>query len=211
MKSVRLRSRIAPVACVAAAAALGALTAGPQSAFATSYPSIEERGLTTTSTLVVRGQILSKTTQYLGGPERKQKLATLYTITVVEVLKGTLTVGEADEARVVIGLPGGELGEIGQRVSGVPALAIDDEYVLFLGPPSGPGGARGVVGHALGTYRVTARGHLLPDREYGGHPSIPRRLELLRAALGVSDGALPGAAPAPRLPGGSPPAAAVDP
>ena len=87
---------------------------------------------------------------------------------------------------LVFALPGGVLGAVGQRVSGIPSFSVGEQILVFLGDANGPGGARGIVGHALGSYRVDSRGRLFADEEYGGHPEVPRRLTSLREKLAAA-------------------------
>ena len=57
-------------------------------------------------------------------------------------------------------LPGGVVGDVGQRVPGTPSLVVGRHYVLFLGPNNGPRdavtheAARAIVGLCRGAFVV---------------------------------------------------------
>lgn len=162
----------------AAALVLGVTLTGALAAAATEHPGLDQAGLIARSDVVVRVTVDKHEARWV----TPRRIATLYEVRVVEVLRGELQPVEQSTQRLIVGLPGGAVGDIGQRVGGVPELHDGAEYVLFLGPGEGPGGARGVVGHVLGVLR-TRGDRLLDDPVLGGHPELPRRLPRLRALL----------------------------
>ncbi len=93
-------------------------------------------------------------------------LYTLVTLRVAEVWRG------AAPGRVVVRVPGGEVGDFGQRVDGAPAFDAGEDVVVFLA--ARPGAEWRVQGLALGKFRVEA-GEARPALE----------------AFSFADGALP--------------------
>lgn len=98
---------------------------------------------------VVRGKVLRTSARWVGG-----RIVTEAEISVASAWKG------APGERITVRVPGGRVGDLAQRVSGSPAFEQDEEVVVFAAR-AGPG-RWGVVGLALGKYRVTA-GEARPD------------------------------------------------
>ncbi|MEZ4437151.1 MAG: hypothetical protein R3F65_32550 [bacterium] len=73
-------------------------------------------------------------------------------MTRVTLKPGTVVKGSAD-ARVVVVVPGGSIGGIGQRVPGAASFIAGEDVVAFLSA-AGPDGPRSVVGMAQGKLRV---------------------------------------------------------
>lgn len=99
--------------------------------------------------VVVRVRVTSAEARWLdeSGPSR---LVTFHEARVLEVVKGRVTDDEARAGTLLVGVPGGVLGDVGQRVPGAPALEVGREYLLLLGRAEGPGGARGIAGLSHG-------------------------------------------------------------
>ncbi len=150
-------------------------------ALATTYPGLDWTRLVALSDVVVHVEIERQDVRELASG----RLATFYRARLLETLAGdpgrSLRGEPANE--VLFALPGGVLGDRGQRVSGMPRFEVGQQLIVFLGSPGGPDGARGIVGHALGSFTVDGRGRLFADPELGGHPEVPRRLSTLREKL----------------------------
>ncbi len=65
---------------------------------------------------------------------------------------------------VLVGVPGGVVGDLGQRVYGAPGLEVGARYVLLLGPGLGPDGARGLVMLEEGVFGAAPGGSDEPVR-----------------------------------------------
>jgi len=109
---------------------------------ATTLLALDVAGLTTHSDLVVRGTIVSVAPHWSGDNSR------IYTdaeVQVSEVWKGPST------AALIAMQPGGEIGEVGQRIHGVATFTPGEEVVLFL-ERRGP--RYTVTGMAQGKFRI---------------------------------------------------------
>lgn len=154
-------------------------------ASATTYAHITLEELAARADVVVRARVGDGEARWLerAGPAR---IVTFHRVDVLEVLQGRLTDAEGAERSLTVGVPGGVVGEIGQRVHGAPKLASGDVVVIFLGPATGPGGARGVVGLEQGVLHVIG-GRLTPhEGEGGGLPGVvppPPTVDALKARL----------------------------
>lgn len=73
-------------------------------------------------------------------------------MTRVTLRPGTVVKGSADE-RVIVVVPGGSVGALGQRVPGAASFTTGEDVVAFLSAP-GPDGPRSVVGMSQGKLRV---------------------------------------------------------
>ncbi len=123
-----------------ALALLLALAALPAAAAQFRSATVEEAARS--SDAVVRGRVESRTSRYADGGSR---IVTDVELSVAGAWKGN------PGARVVVTVPGGEVGDVGMWVDGAPALAVGDEVVLFLVQR---GKAWHVNGYALGTFHV---------------------------------------------------------
>ena len=92
-------------------------------ALATSMLSTDVEGLTRSSDAVVRGEVRRVESRWNWDHTR---IVTDVEISVVESLKG------APGATVVVTQPGGQVGDIGQRVSGLAVFSPREEVVVFL-------------------------------------------------------------------------------
>jgi hypothetical protein len=109
-----------------------------------------------------------------------RRILTFYTVDVVDLWAerpGT----QALARRVIVALPGGVVGGVGQRVPGVPELVDGQSYVLCLGAATGPEGARGVVGLWQGVWRLDERGVVQGYTHDGEVPA--GSLDALKATL----------------------------
>ena len=93
-------------------------------ASSTTYTWLGDDDLLARSPLVVCGRVLSQRPV----TDASGLTNTLVTLEVLEALKGSAS------ARIEVLLPGGEDGDHGSLVTGVPALQQGEEAVLFLGP-----------------------------------------------------------------------------
>jgi len=93
--------------------------------------------------VVVRARIEAREARFVG-----QRIVTFHDARVEETYAG------APGERVVVGLLGGIVGAVGQRVAGTPELEPGREYVLFLGAPRGFEGARTIIGLWQGVFAV---------------------------------------------------------
>lgn len=112
---------------------MGTLCAAAVSWSTTFVPmTLEER--VAVADAVVEVTVESVSSSWEGG-----RLVTFYSATAHRWFSG-----EAGP-EVLFALPGGVHGALGQKVAGSPGLEVGARYVLLLGPPTGPAGARGVV------------------------------------------------------------------
>jgi len=96
--------------------------AGPSLAAVALPLSVEE--LARGSDAVVRGKVAKTTCRWSSDGRR--------ILTYAEVDTGSVWRGSAP-ARATVVVPGGEIGDIGQRVDGAPTFTQGEEVVLFLG------------------------------------------------------------------------------
>lgn len=99
--------------------------------------------LTTEALAIVMGRVAQIDTQWSDG---RRRIETLVTVEAIDYLKGNL--GE----RVVVRVPGGEIGAFRSVVVGAPSFRTGEEVVLFLTAhgPSLPA----VIGLNQGVFRV---------------------------------------------------------
>lgn len=120
--------------------ALGLAVAGV--AQATTMLALDVAGLSGSSDAVVRarvGQVSARWTR------DRARIVTDVELTVLDAWKGTAS------GKIVVTQPGGEVGDIGQRVDGAAAFVAGEEVVLFL---EARGGAFTVAGMAQGRFKV---------------------------------------------------------
>lgn len=98
--------------------------------------------LTRTSDAVVRGTVTRQQSRWTGDHRR---IVTDVELSVSETLKGT------PRSTLVIRQPGGEVGDIGQRVDGLASFKVGEEVLVFL-EQQGDGFI--VSGLAQGKYRI---------------------------------------------------------
>lgn len=94
-------------------------------------------------------------------PARGLRIVTFCHVTLDETVRGTPTVDERTTRVLTVAFPGGEVGDTGQHVFGAPRLHDGERALFVLGPATGPGAARGIVGLAHGVRM------LLPDGTFG--------------------------------------------
>ena len=102
--------------------------------------------LTRSAALVIRGTVVRAESRWTGDHRR---IVTEVEVQVVETWKGT-----SSTTTVRIVQPGGQVGDIGQRVSGLASFSMGEDVVVFL-QHTGPVQYR-VAGLAQGKYHVTA-------------------------------------------------------
>lgn len=116
----------------------------PGPAAATTLVREDVASLTRTADTVVRGTVLRQASRWTRDGRR---IVTEVEVSVAETLKGA-----AGEPTVRLLQPGGEVGELAQRVDGVARFRAGEEVVVFL-RGQGPGPSQ-VVGMAQGKFRV---------------------------------------------------------
>lgn len=105
--------------------------------------SIEE--LTLESSIVVHGKVFSIRSEW--DDESLKTIKTIVTLNVIEYLKGT------EQQYLVFEQMGGQIGDIGDVISGTPVLKKGDEVILFL---QNNQGILRIHSIALGCFRVVA-------------------------------------------------------
>jgi hypothetical protein len=119
------------------------LAASP--ALAAEAVALSVEGLTRSSDAVVRGTVREATSALSADGRR---VFTFVDVDVEETWRGQ------DRRTVRVIVPGGEVGEIGQRVDGAPRFAVGEDVVVFLN--GAEAGAFRVAGLAQGKFRVAA-------------------------------------------------------
>ncbi len=127
-------------------AILGLVGVIPQAGGAT-LESLSIERMSVESTAIVRGRPVAERVERQG-----PLLYTVYDFAVVERWKGAEPRRGAAADRVEVALPGGVLGDEGQRFSGVPKLDRRREYLLFLW--TGPSGRTHVTGLSQGLFEL---------------------------------------------------------
>jgi hypothetical protein len=145
-------------------------------ASATTLLALDVDALTSSSDAVVRGRVVSATPRWTRDHLR------IVTDTVVEVSE---TWRGAASGRITVMQPGGEVGEVGQRVESVATFKPGEEVVLFLE-------ARGDRFTVAGL----AQGRFVVERSSDGAATFARQdqcgdLELRDRATGQAVGAAP--------------------
>ncbi len=150
---------------------------------ATTLLPLDVSRLTTHSDLIVRGTIVSVAPHWSGDHAR---IFTDAEVHVTEVWKGP------SSTAITAYQPGGEIGEVGQRVHGVATFAAGEDVVLFL-EKRGP--RYTVTGMAQGKFRIEPNNiaHTSPDadlavidpitREVVSKPPVSMPLEQLKAQV----------------------------
>jgi hypothetical protein len=120
-------------------------------AAATTLMRMDVAALSQASDVVVRGSVVRKSSRWTGSGTR---IITEVDVAVAETLRGT-----APEKTVRVVQPGGEVGDVGQRVEGLASFQQGEEVVVFL--ERHWAAAFRVTGLAQGKYRVerSADGH----------------------------------------------------
>lgn len=150
---------------------------------ATLYPNLSLADLAAKSDAVVDVTIERKDARWLQGGRR---IATFYQARVNARLGG----GDHDRAELKAGqkftfvLPGGEVGDFGQVIPGVPNIEPGDRAVVFVSEPVGPAAERRVVGLGLGVFIENAH----PPQ--GGAPRFERKSAPAQTGLPTPLGAL---------------------
>lgn len=126
-------------------------------AFATTLVALDVPGLTLASDTVVRGTVVSVEPHWSGDHAR---IFTDAEIRVTEVLKGSPSLTTLTAMQ-----PGGEIGEVGQRIHGVATFKPGEDVILFL-ERRGPRFT--VTGMTQGKFHIepgTLVAHTSPDRD----------------------------------------------
>jgi hypothetical protein len=117
-------------------------TASPAFAAQAVAASVEE--LARASDVVVRGRVVSTTARWSDG-----RIYTYAEVEVSDSLRGSAP------ARVTVVTPGGEVGDLGQRVDGAAIFTSGEEVVVFLGKPQA--GRYRVSGLAQGKFAIEGK------------------------------------------------------
>lgn len=125
------------------------LAVPPATSLATTFVTTSLRELATRADVIVRVRVTTSESRWLD-EQQPSRIVTFHDARVLEVLRGELADAEARARALLVGVPGGAVGAIAQRVPDAPALEIGREYVLLLGRADGPGGARGIAGLRYG-------------------------------------------------------------
>jgi hypothetical protein len=128
---------------------VAALLSAPAAARASQAVRVSVEELATTSDAVVRGRVLMATAQWM---DRR-----IYTVVELETI--ACLRGEA-APNVVLLVPGGVVGEVGQRVAGAPTFASGEETIVFL--RRAELGVYRVAGLAQGKFEVKGA-YAVPD------------------------------------------------
>ncbi|MFN0207987.1 MAG: hypothetical protein ACKVS6_16905 [Planctomycetota bacterium] len=104
----------------------------------------DSKDLVKSAEIIIEGKCLQKTVGY----DKRGRIATTYSVEVGKALRAAKR-GEI----VKITFPGGELDGRGLIIPGVPALAVGEEFVIFLTEES-PRGIRYPVGLAQGKFQI---------------------------------------------------------
>lgn len=99
--------------------------------------------LTNESAIVLHGRV--KSVEYLWENENLRTINTFITVDVDEYIKGS------DDYQIVVKQMGGQIGDIGDVISGTPSLEPGEEVVLFLVESNGSYEIHSI---ALGLFRV---------------------------------------------------------
>ncbi len=143
-----------------AAVALAALlSAGPAAASAVVTATVEE--LARSADLVVRGSVEGRESRFTAN---RRRIYTTLWIRPTAAWKGSAG------AVVEVEIPGGVVGDVGQRVSGVATFDDGEEVVLFL---QRSGAAYGVLGLSQGKFRVDGD---VARNQVGGLYRVARKL-----------------------------------
>jgi len=104
--------------------------------------------LTRASQTVIMGEVEDVESQW---SEDGSTIVTRATVVVSEAIKG-----KARDSRVTVEYKGGEVGEVGMRVSDTPSLKKGENVILFLKPDkeTRTGLIRSIVGRAQGKYSI---------------------------------------------------------
>ena len=150
------------------------LLSGPARAAVAVPSSVEE--LARDADAVVRGRVVSKTARFT--PDHRR------IFTWVEVEPSSVWAGTA-KGRVTVLVPGGVVGDIGQRVDGMPAFAQGEDVVVFLS--GAEAGAFRVTGLAQGKFSVKD-GTATPDLSHMIFTEAPLRAgERRPGPMGVAE------------------------
>jgi nitrous oxidase accessory protein NosD len=136
-------------------------------ASATTVEPLDVAALHARADVVVRAKITRAEPRFVG-----TRIFTFYSATVGQTFAGK------PGPEVVIALPGGIIGALGQRVAGVPALDVGAEYVLFLGKADGPAldarAGRAIIGLWQGVFTVDGFAkRLIPHTHDGVAAPLP--------------------------------------
>lgn len=123
-------------------------------ATATSVIPLDDAALHARADLIVEGTVVAAEAAWVG-----RRIVTFHRVNIVG---GIGAVGNSAEAQtvggqtVVVAVPGGVVGDVGQVVFGAPRLAVGTRYRFFLGAPIGPhyrgSPTRGIVGIWQGVF-----------------------------------------------------------
>jgi hypothetical protein len=116
---------------------------------ATTIPPLTPAQLVERSDVVAKVVVRAHRAEWIG-----QRILTFYDVDVVELWRGTPALTNA--SHLEIALPGGVVGDLGQKVAGTPSLVDGASYVLCLGKASAPHEGRAIIGLWQGAWSVAA-------------------------------------------------------
>jgi hypothetical protein len=128
---------------------------------------LELKELAAQSGAVVRGKVADLRSEWNADHSR---IVTIATVSVDECIKGGLT------GKINVGTLGGEVGNVGQKVSGMPVFSRGEEVFLFL---EKQGNDWGVTAHGQGKFRVVRESGKTPvvRNDYDGISFVSREGE----------------------------------
>lgn len=141
-------------------AAFGVALLAPAAALATIMVPTTIEEMSTEAVLVVTGRVLA---QEAAWDQAHRKIFTFTEIQVLERIAGT-----SDPKSLVVRTMGGEVGDIGMKVSGTPKFSPDEEVLLFLRDDPVEAGTFQVIGMSQGKFRLVRQ----PDGKTQVVPSV---------------------------------------
>jgi len=108
--------------------------------------------LTKGAQLVIRGKVEKKESLW---STNKEAIVTHVFVNISDVLKGTI-----EEEQVLVEIDGGEVGDLGLKVSDTPEFKVGEEVILFLTPGASrvSGTINKIVGSGQGKYSIGVDG-----------------------------------------------------
>lgn len=127
-------------------ALIAASVIAPASADATVMVPTTLEAMSVEAVLVVTGRVLAQESAW------DQAHRKIFTYTEIQVLERIA--GEGDPKTIVVRTMGGEVGDIGMKVSGVPKFKPEEEVLVFLRNDPVEAGTFQVIGMSQGKFRL---------------------------------------------------------
>lgn len=141
-------------------ALIAASVIAPASADATVMVPTTLEAMSVEAVLVVTGRVLAQESAW------DQAHRKIFTYTEIQVLERIA--GDADPKTIVVRTMGGEVGDIGMKVSGVPKFKPEEEVLVFLRNDPVEAGTFQVIGMSQGKFRLVRQ----PDGKTMAVPSV---------------------------------------